>query len=669
MFIKNIKVLSKIFHAFSLIYLILFFPTVGMAQRLNIVPNDSQEPPTNRLIIKYKTQTTAFLAASQMGQMQRLNSKSGIQLRYLRASSVGNTHILMLPKKMPVKEVKEISNKLMGLPEVEYAEPDKILFPLRVSNDPQYVNQWHYFNSIGGINLPQAWDTTIGISTIRVAVIDTGITKHIDLANKTVPGYDFISDPFIANDGTARDNDPTDPGDWITAEESNAGPFQGCWVSDSSWHGTHVAGTIGALSNNKLGVTGVDWNAKIQPIRVLGKCGGYTSDIADGMLWAAGLPVSGVPNNLTPSKVLNLSLGGYGPCGPTFQNAINSINAKGAVVVVAAGNSNMDASKMTPANCSGVISVAATNKLGNKAYYSNYGSTVTISAPGGEQAYDNDPNGILSTLNIGTQGPEQDSYVYYQGTSMAAPHISGIVSLIFSKRPKLTPTQIRTIIQSTAKPFPASSSCNTSICGKGIANANASIIKALDLKTVTFSSIGAYDGYIVESSEYSSLGKALNSTGALLYLGDDLYNRQYRSLLTFNTSGLPDNAIITKVILKIRSAGIIGTNPFITHRALLADIRKPFFGNKIGLELVDFSAAPNILNAAAFNKVPVSNIYSSVFSSSVLRYINLTGTTQIRLRYNLDDNNDKGTDLIKIYSGNFTTVSYRPQMVVQYYIP
>lgn len=666
--IKINGVLLNIGKSLFLIIILLLIPIIGTAQRLNLVPDISQELPTNRLIIKYKTHTTAFSAASQQGQMQRLNNKSGTQLRYLR-STVGNAHILMLPKKINLKEVEEITNKLMTLPEVEYAEPDKILVPLRISNDPLYGNQWHYYNSIGGINLPPAWDITVGSSAIKVAVIDTGITKHADLTTKIVPGYDFISDPLIANDGTGRDNDATDPGDWITPQESTTGYFNGCWVSDSSWHGTHVAGTIGALSNNRLGVTGVDWNAKIQPIRVLGKCGGYTSDIVDGMLWAAGIPVSGIANNPTPSKVLNLSLGGFGACGPTFQNAINSINAKGAVVVVAAGNNNIDASQMSPANCSGVIAVAATNKSGNKAYYSNYGSTVAISAPGGEQTYDNDPNGVLSTLNIGTQGPEQDSYAYYQGTSMAAPHISGIVSLIFSKKPNLTPTQIRTILQSTAKPFPASSTCTTSICGKGIANAQASIIKALDLKTATFFSLGAYDGFVLESSEYAGLGKYLNSTSTVLYVGDDSYNRQYRSLLTFNTSGLPDNAIITKVILNLRYAGVSGTNPFLTHGALLVDIRKPYFGNNVALELMDFSAAPNLLNAAAFSKVPVSNVYSSIFSSSVLRYINLSGITQLRVRFNLDDNNDRGMDIIKFISGNYTTVSYRPQMVVQYYTP
>lgn len=656
------------FNKYLWVIIILLLPTIGMSQRLNIVNSSSQEPPTNRLIIKYKTQTTAFRAAAQISQMHRLNNKTGTQLRYLR-STVGNAHILMLPKKIPLKQVKEMTIKLMALPEVEYAEPDKILFPMRVSNDPQYVNQWNYYNSLGGINLPTAWDTTIGLSTIKVAIIDTGITKHIDLTGKTVPGYDFISDPFIANDGNGRDNDPSDPGDWVTTQESTSGPFQGCWVGESSWHGTHVAGIIGALSNNRLGITGVDWNAKIQPIRVLGKCGGYTSDIADGMLWAAGLPVSGVSNNPTPSKVLNLSLGGYGACGPTFQNAINSINARGAVIVVAAGNNNIDASNMTPANCSGVIAVGATTKSGDKAYYSNFGSKVAISAPGGAQTYDNDPNGILSTLNIGTQRPEQDSYVYYQGTSMAAPHISGIVSLIFSKKPNLTPTQIRTILQSTAKPFPASSSCTTSICGTGIANAHASIIKALDIKSITLTSLGAYDGMILESSEYSGLGKYLNSTSTLLYLGDDLYNRQYRSLLTFNTSGLPDNAIITKAVLKFRFAGISGTNPLITHGVLRTDIRKPLFGQSAALELVDFAAAPNLLNAAAFNKVPVNNIYSSILSTSALRYINHTGITQMRMRFNLDDNNDRGTDIIKFYSGNIATVSYRPQLVVEYYVP
>ena len=172
--------------------------------------------------------------------------------------------------------------------------------------------------------------------------------------------------------------------DWITAAESSSGYFAGCQVHNSSWHGTHTAGTIGAASNNGVGVAGVNWNSKILPVRVLGKCGGYTSDIADGMRWAAGLSVSGVPANANPAKVLNLSLGGYGACDATYQNAVNAIVAAGTTIVVSAGNSNADAVNYRPGNCTGVITVAATNRDGGRAYYSNYGSTVEISAPGGE---------------------------------------------------------------------------------------------------------------------------------------------------------------------------------------------------------------------------------------------------------------------------------------------
>ncbi len=658
--------LGQIFYGLSIIFLI-FSPTLGTAQLLN-TPSLSQEFPTDRLIIKYKpNKTMPFTMASQINQIQRLNSVAGTQLRYLRPSS-GNSHVLALPKKMSLTEVRAVAKKLMALPEVEYAEPDKILFPLLVPNDPLYVTQWSYFDPIGGINLPSAWNITRGLNTTIVAVIDTGITAHIDLVGKTVPGYDFITDPFKANDGNGRDNDPSDPGDWITIQENadSTGAFYNCPVENSSWHGTHVSGTIGALSNNRIGVSGVNWNAKIQPVRVLGKCGGYTSDIADGMLWAAGLPV-GVPNNSTPAKVLNLSLGGFSlTCGPTLQNAINLVNAQGVVVVVAAGNSDADAANFSPANCSGVISVAATNKFGDKAFYSNYGASVTIAAPGGDQTSD---SGILSTLNTGTEGPDQDSYTYYIGTSMATPHVSGIISLMLAKKPSLTPIQIRNILQSAARPFPGASSCNSAICGSGIADANASIIKAIDSKTLTLTSTGAYDGWILESSENSSIGGQFNSSTAVLILGDDLHNKQYRSLLSFNTSTLPDNAIITQVTLKIRHAGTSGTNPFITHSTLFVDIKKPIFGKSVALELTDFSAAPNKLNAATFNKVPVGNVYSAILSTSIFGYINRTGTTQFRLRFNLGDNNDKATDIIKFYSGNYTTSSYRPQLVIQYYVP
>jgi serine protease len=245
----------------------------------------------------------------------------------------------------------------------------------------------------------------------------------VDLAEQILPGYDFITDSAMANDGDGRDSDPTDPGDWVQAGECGGGEPQ--QDIPSSWHGTHVAGTIAAKTNNDIGVSGVAWEAKLLPVRVLGKCGGYTSDIADGMRWAAGAAVTGVPDNPNPAKVLNLSLGALGECSQTYGEAIEAVRAQGASVVIAAGNSNQDASQYRPANCPGVITVAATKRDGGRAYYSNFGTTVDVAAPGG-QTFDpvsNTPtttDGVLSTLNAGQTTPGTDDYYgFYQGTSMA----------------------------------------------------------------------------------------------------------------------------------------------------------------------------------------------------------------------------------------------------------
>jgi serine protease len=295
---------------------------------------------------------------------------------------------------------------------------------------------------------------------------------HADLAGRWTGGYDFISNISVSNDGDGRDSDPHDPGDWTL-------------TSNSSWHGTHVAGTIAALSNNSLGVAGLNWVSQIIPVRVLGKGGGVVSDIADGMRWAAGLSVSGVPANPHPVKVMNLSLSGSGSCGSTYQSAINDVVTAGAVVVVSAGNSNTDAINTHPANCNNVITVAATNRDGSRSYYSNYGSIVEISAPGGESNH-NITSGILSTLNSGTHSPAGDAYAFYQGTSQSAPHVTGIVSLLFSYNPTLTPSQVLQTLQNSATSFPTGSNCSTSICGSGIVNAShalQSLLPTLPQKT------------------------------------------------------------------------------------------------------------------------------------------------------------------------------------------
>lgn len=455
-------------------------------------PRDATKAPsrppyefTDQLIVKLRDPQIARAQILGAGQMSTLNAAAGVTLRHFRPMS-DDAHVLKLPRRMTVAEALAIAVRLNADPSVEYAEPDRRMFPMLVPNDPQYINQWHYKspnapdNVAGGANLPGAWDITTGSASVVVAAIDTGIRpNHIDLVGRTVPGFDFVSDVNIANDGDLRDADPSDPGDWVTSAESTAvgGPFEGCFVSDSSWHGTHVAGTIGAATNNGVGVAGINWTSKILPVRVLGKCGGFLSDILDGARWAAGLSVPGVPANANPAKVLNLSLGGPGACSSAEQTAIDQITAAGAVFVAAAGNESSDASGSSPGNCNGVITVAANNRGGGLAFYSNFSTTlVKISAPGGEQAVANDPDGVLSTLNTGTTAPAADTYIYYEGTSMASPHVAGIASLMFSVNPTLTPAQVLSTIQATARPFALGTSCATfNDCGAGIINAAAAV--------------------------------------------------------------------------------------------------------------------------------------------------------------------------------------------------
>ncbi len=468
--------------------------TLILAAAANIAADDLQlDSPrkipgfyskSNQLIVKYRD--ASFVRGAALDnttprmieeRVKTLSLLSGVQLSHRRFMS-GDGHVVTLPSKITLAEARRISQILKNDPSIEYAEPDIRMFPLIQPNDPQYTSQWHYKspyapdNEPGGINLPSAWDLTTGSPGIVVAVIDTGIVPHADLSGRTVPGYDFISDPDTAGDGGGRDSDPSDPGDWVAANECD----DDSPAENSSWHGTHVAGTIGALTNNITGVAGVNWAAKILPVRVLGKCGGYTSDIIDGMKWAAGLSVSGIPVNANPARVLNLSLGGYGICGLFMQNAVDGILAAGTTIVVAAGNENSDASMYTPASCSGVISVAALNRSGGRASYSNYGASVKIAAPGGAGSY-----GVLSTLNSGTTSPVPspagDIYRVYRGTSMATPHVAGVASLILSLNPTFTPAQMLARIQSSARPFPTGtgSDCLTSACGAGIINAAAAI--------------------------------------------------------------------------------------------------------------------------------------------------------------------------------------------------
>ena len=434
---------------------------------------------TDRLIVKYKdesapvavkgvkgmqatiTRAAAPLAAARKAMIDRAGQQFGMLLKESHSIATG-ARIFKLDRKVTLAEAAQLAADLKSRDaSVEYAEPDRMMHPLFTPNDSMYSQQWDYFEATGGMNLPAAWDKSTG-SGIRVAVIDTGYRPHADLSGQIVAGYDFISDTAVSNDGNGRDSDASDPGDWVAAGECGTGQP----AENSSWHGTHVAGTIAALTNNGTGVAGIAYGAKVVPVRVLGKCGGYTSDIADGIIWASGGTVSGVPNIAARAQVINMSLGGSGACDTTTQNAINSARSRGTVVVVAAGNESQNASNSNPANCAGVIAVAATNRSGGRASYSNYGTIVDVAAPGGDSGA-----GILSTLNAGTTSPGADSYASYMGTSMATPHVAGVVALMLAKNPALTPDDVESRLKSSARPFPASCSG----CGAGIVDASAAV--------------------------------------------------------------------------------------------------------------------------------------------------------------------------------------------------
>jgi len=438
------------------------------------------EPTVQRFIVKTRdaapvsiastsaAATSASLRATLQSVAAAMPAKNGraLGLTSLRRLAVG-PEVIKADRPLDRTEAETLMRQLAADPNVEYVEVDQRMTIALTPNDPSLSNQWAFGTTTAGINVRPAWDQATGTGVV-VAVIDTGITSHPDLNANILPGYDFISDATGARDGNGRDSNPADEGDWSAANEC----YSGSPASNSSWHGTHVAGTIAALTNNSTGVAGTAFNAKILPVRVLGKCGGYTSDIADAITWASGGTVSGVPANTTPAEVINMSLGGSGTCSTTYQNAINGAVGRGTTVVVAAGNSSANVSTSVPANCANVIAVAATTSSRAKASYSNYGTGIDISAPG---------SSIQSTLNSGTTTPGSASYASYNGTSMAAPHVAGVVALMQSvASTPLTPAQVESTIKSTAASF----SCSQG-CGAGLLDANAAVTAALGGGTTT----------------------------------------------------------------------------------------------------------------------------------------------------------------------------------------
>jgi serine protease len=345
--------------------------------------------------------------------------------------------------------------ELAASPGVASVEPDLPVARTSTPGDPRYGEQWPLWQVYGqtdsALRVDEAWDTGADGGGVTVAVLDTGIRPHADLTPNLVAGYDFIADPANTADGDGRDGDARDPGDWNDEGDCGATAF-----SPSSWHGTHIAGIVAAVRDNGIGVTGVAPAARVQPVRVLGTCGGLDSDIADAIVWASGAPVPGAPVNPTPARVINMSLGGYGPCGPTLQAAVDKALSRGASVVVSAGNAAADAADYHPANCAGVVTVGATGDDGYLASYSNHGDTVEVAAPGGWGYWrDNDPaHRVLSTVDAGAREPSGDAYGVMRGTSQAAAYVSGAVALLLSRRPDLTPAQVSDYLMRDARRLP-----------------------------------------------------------------------------------------------------------------------------------------------------------------------------------------------------------------------
>ncbi len=418
-----------------------------------------------------------------------------------------------------------LAAQLQRDPAVDWAEPDRrrraMAFPQTAPNDPLFpstlsndirAGQWYLraptVTFVSAIDVLSAWPKATGNGVV-VADLDTGVRfDHPDLAGQFFVdgsgasryGYDFISSASDNRDGDGLDSDASDPGDWETSGQCG----QGEPAQNSSWHGTETSSVIAARTNNGVGMAGVAPDAKLLPLRVLGSCGGLDSDIVAAMRWAGGLSVPGVSAvNQHPAKVINLSLGGDGSCSLVYNDVINELTARGVVIVASAGNgSGQEVS--SPANCSGVIAVAGLRHSGTKVGYSNIGPEVTISAPGGNCQ---NTSGaclypITTATNAGTTVPAGSTYTDTNdpaiGTSFAAPQVSGVVALMFEVNPTLTPAQVKSLLRSSARAFPSSSSvptcedpatvsnnadqvecaCTTNTCGAGMLDAGAAVAAA-----------------------------------------------------------------------------------------------------------------------------------------------------------------------------------------------
>jgi serine protease len=493
--------------------LIAFQAPFAFTQEFNPVRREPPMPDiaaaSVNVIVKLRGEAaTSVRKLSTSERTQSLAKRTGVRVALRHKISE-----LMLASRIELAgaSADQALDRLRTDPQVEYVALDRRRFAQVTNpNDPLFGGQWYLKSTEpSAINAITAWDHGQGLNGVVVAVLDTGVLyDHPDLGRgdrggKLLPGFDFVSGTDQANDNDGRDANPADPGDWISSSDQNNPAFFGCDTTDSSWHGTRVAGMIGALTNNSTGVAGLSWNSFILPVRVIGKCGGTDSDIIAGMRWAAGLHVDGVTDNPTPARILNLSLGATSPCEPSYLDVIQELTARKVLVVISAGNEGTVVS--SPANCPGVAAVAAIRHAGSKVGFSNLGPEVAIAAPGGNCVNVNGGPCLFSldtTSNSGSTNPGTHIFTnqnnFNLGTSFSAPIVSGIAALMLSRNNNLSTAQLLARLREGARTFPVvvddapniqachvpvdtsdiqleQCLCTTAVCGAGMVDANNSV--------------------------------------------------------------------------------------------------------------------------------------------------------------------------------------------------
>jgi serine protease len=538
-------------------------------------PSAAAPAAVYQIIVKLRSASAApasgheqALSLSAHDRIANVAGRSGVTLREAH-EIIDRMHALQVEPASSDDSLETTVERVKADADVEYAVPDERRYAHAIPTDTLYASgQWYeQVNALtpAAVDAQSAWAITTGDSSLVIADLDTGVRfDHPDLlkaanSGRLLPGYDFISNTVVANDGDGRDADASDPGDWITSADKGTSQFKDCDLAISSWHGTRTAGILGALSNNAHGIAGMTWQGKILPVRVLGKCGGYDSDIIAAMMWAAGQSVSGVPTNVNPARIINMSLGSPASCPQSYSDVISQLGAMGVLVVVSAGNEGgpVDA----PANCPGAVAVAGLRQAGTKVGFSSLGPQIAVSAPAGNcgSAGSTCAYQIQTTTNSGTQGPTANDDAYTGativsettpkgpnlGTSFSAPIVSGIAALMVSANSNLTTCQLTSRLKEGSVAFPQTSATTSTMChvptgtsdmqslecictqdgqtcGAGMANAKGAVTAALrpiaavslpatvtagQAVALNASVSEAANGHTISSYQWTSIGK------------------------------------------------------------------------------------------------------------------------------------------------------------------